>query len=620
MELVPPELSPELRILLGRGFAYETLRHFTLMAAGAGVTGDRFILAANAIDEPGYYRALAAELGLPFTMSGRVSGRSRFPQSIQAGVAPLRDPARGFLIAPRGAALIRLLQQPDLRRAGLVVTTPSALRRAVLVTKAAAIGHQSSNALAEWNAELSNRDGWLWRQMSGFCLIVFVMILSMALGRHTPLVAFAITASPLFFGMALTRITACVLSNPVEPPFEPRRIPNSALPTYTVIAALFREGKVVHKLVAALQQLDYPPEKLDVLIVLEADDGETQNALTALALPGNMSVVVAPPGYPRTKPRALNVALPLAQGEFTVVYDAEDVPDPGQLRLATAHFARLPPEVACLQARLTIDNTHDSWLTRMFTIEYAALFDVFNPGLAEISCPILLGGTSNHFRTRVLQGIGGWDAWNVTEDADLGIRLARLGYRVADLPSSTLEEAPSGLASWMGQRTRWMKGFIQTCIAHSRHPVRSFRQLGFWRSYGAMTVTLGTVLSALCYPFFTAFAAAILWTGQSTGVWQQAMWHFSATLFLLGLLAIYVPAFVALTRRRLWDLLPWTLLLPLYYLLVSWAAWRGVWELSQAPFRWNKTSHGLARTTRQSPPQKHHARAPKTISSKIAPP
>ena len=132
-------------------------------------------------------------------MSGRVSGRSRFPQSIQAGVAPLRDPARGFLIAPRGAALIRLLQQPDLRRAGLVVTTPSALRRAVLVTKAAAIGHQSSNALAEWNAELSNRDGWLWRQMSGFCLIVFVMILSMALGRHTPLVAFAITASPALF-------------------------------------------------------------------------------------------------------------------------------------------------------------------------------------------------------------------------------------------------------------------------------------------------------------------------------------------------------------------------------------------------------------------------------------
>jgi cellulose synthase/poly-beta-1,6-N-acetylglucosamine synthase-like glycosyltransferase len=245
---------------------------------------------------------------------------------------------------------------------------------------------------------------------------------------------------------------------------------------------------------------------------------------------------------------------------------------------------------------------------------------VFNPGLAVIGSPLLLGGTSNHFRTRVLQSICGWDAWNVTEDADLGIRLARLGYRVADLPSSTLEEAPSGLAQWMGQRTRWMKGFIQTCTAHSRHPVRSCRQLGFWRSYGAMMVTLGTVLSALCYPIFTAFAVAMLWTGQAMGGWQRALWQLSATLFVLGLLAMYVPAIVALARRRLWDLLPWTLLLPLYYLLVSWAAWRGLWELSQTPFRWNKTSHGLARTTRQPAPQKHHARAPKTISSKTAPP
>ena len=243
-----------------------------------------------------------------------------------------------------------------------------------------------------------------------------------------------------------------------------------------------------------------------------------------------MSVVVAPPGYPRTKPRALNVALPLARGEFTVVYDAEDVPDPGQLRLATAHFARLPPEVACLQARLTIDNTHDSWLTRMFTIEYAALFDVFNPALRRSAVPSCsvepptisaraffkasAGGTPGTSPKTPISGSGSRD-WT----------------RVADLPSSTLEEAPIGLAPWMGQRTRWMKGFIQTCIAHSRHPVRSFRQLGFWRSFGAMTVTLGTVLSALCYPFFTAFAAAILWTGQSTGAWHHAMWHFSATLF-----------------------------------------------------------------------------------------
>jgi hypothetical protein len=169
------------------------------------------------------------------------------------------------------------------------------------------------------------------------------------------------------------------------------------------------------------------------------------------------------------------------------------VPDPGQLRLAVAQFAGLPRNVACLQARLTIDNTDDSWLTRLFTIEYAALFDVFNPGLAEIGSPILLGGTSNHFLTSVLKAIHGWDAWNVTEDADLGIRLARLGYEVRDLPSSTLEEAPSTLGAWMRQRTRWMKGYVQTATSHSRKPWLLLRQLGVWRFYRAQRCGLSAL-------------------------------------------------------------------------------------------------------------------------------
>ena len=244
--------------------------------------------------------------------------------------------------------------------------------------------------------------------------------------------------------------------------------PDRNLPSYTIIAALYREAAITRKLISALDAIQYPRAKLEVLIVIEADDHETREALAALDLPGHMKIIRAPPGFPRTKPRALNVALPLARGEFTVVFDAEDEPDGDQLRIAAAFFAKLPSRVACLQARLTIDNMRDTWLTRMFTIEYATLFDVFNPGLASLGSPILLGGTSNHFRTAVLQKICGWDAWNVTEDADLGIRLSRMGYEVADLPSSTLEEAPATLAKWMKQRTRWMKGYMQTCISHSR--------------------------------------------------------------------------------------------------------------------------------------------------------
>jgi cellulose synthase/poly-beta-1,6-N-acetylglucosamine synthase-like glycosyltransferase len=319
----------------------------------------------------------------------------------------------------------------------------------------------------------------------------------------------------------------------------------------------------------------------------------------------------------------LNVALPLARGSFTVVYDAEDIPDSEQLRSAAAIFARSPREVACLQARLTIDNTDDSWLTRLFTIEYAALFDVFNPGLAEIGSPIPLGGTSNHFRTATLKKIHGWDAWNVTEDADLGIRLARLGYRVADLPSSTLEEAPITLKAWMRQRTRWMKGFMQTGICHSREPASVLSQLGFWRFFAGMALTGGTALSALIYPFSTGlFLTFWLFGGPwSDDATWDAIWRTgSLTLFASGAASLFIPALVALHRRRLWRLLPWVALLPLYYGLVCLAAWRGLWELVTAPFQWNKTNHGFARTSRSGMLQKHHANVARTMSLKIAPP
>jgi glycosyltransferase XagB len=268
--------------------------------------------------------------------------------------------------------------------------------------------------------------------------------------------------------------------------------------------------------------------------------------------------------------------------------------------LAVDRFSRLPPRVACLQARLTIDNTDDSWLTRLFTIEYAALFDVFNPGLAQIRSPLMLGGTSNHFRTSVLRSLHGWDAWNVTEDADLGIRLARSGYDVQDLPSSTLEEAPISLGAWMGQRTRWMKGFVQTSTTHTRHLWTAYSQLGIRRFACTLVLTWGTVLSALLYPLGTGLFLLSCFSGGGSlpPRWESALWAYSLVLFTGGVASMVLPACVALHRRRLWRLLPWILMLPFYHGLVSLAAWRGLWELVTATFHWNKTSHGHARTSR----------------------
>ena len=261
---------------------------------------------------------------------------------------------------------------------------------------------------------------------------------------------------------------------------------------------------VVGNLVAAIRALDYPPEKLDVKLVLEADDHETRRALARLDLGPPFTIITAPPLGPRTKPKALNAALPFARGSFTVVYDAEDVPEPDQLRRAFAAFTAADDRLACVQASLTIDNPADSWLARMFTASYAGQFDALLPGLAALRLPFPLGGSSNHFRTAVLRQVGGWDPYNVTEDADLGIRLHRLGYRCAALSSATYEEAPARFRPWLRQRTRWYKGWMQTWLVHMRSPVRLVRELTVGGALAFQLFLACNVLAALVHPIFMA--------------------------------------------------------------------------------------------------------------------
>ncbi len=568
-------LPLEIGFLAAHGVRPDRLRYAAMVAILAGVSPGEAALA----------------LGLPFVRHPRVSALARFPHSLTAGLAPA--PGRGFVTAPPARGTGRLLAVRRRLGGPVAVTTPSGLRAAVFAAAGPRIADLAAHDLPRQRSALSYRDGTTPAQIALAALASAGSSAGLVLAPGLVGALVGLGLGALFFGMVVLRFAALRIDAPISPPEKPPRQPDHLLPVYTVVAPLRGESRVVRKLIAALRALDYPAAKLDIKIVIEADDRETADAIEEVGLAPWMAVVTAPPGEPRTKPSALNVALPLARGAFTVVYDAEDEPQPDQLRLAVALFASQGPEVACLQARLVIDNTDDGWIPRLFTIEYATLFDVLNPALAAMGLPIPLGGTSNHFRTSALRRVGGWDAWNVTEDADLGIRLARFAYRTVDLPSSTHEEAPRSLGAWMRQRTRWMKGYMQTCVTHSRHPLRLGRELGWAGLAGVVATLAGTVTSALVYPVLMGLALYSLLT-RPPG-WEGAG---TALFVALGLAAMLAPADLALRRRdlhRLRRLLP---VLPLYYALVSAAAWLAVWELIWSPFHWNKTDHGRARTSR----------------------
>ncbi|MGL4974147.1 MAG: glycosyltransferase, partial [Bosea sp. (in: a-proteobacteria)] len=427
---------------------------------------------------------------------------------------------------------------------------------------------------------------------------------SITLAPFAALTAIALGAWPVFLAMVWLRCLAVLPARQLAE-YDAHAAPRLAdheLPVYSVIVPLYREASVLAQLLAALDALDYPRAKLDIMIVTESDDEETRHAIEATRFPAHIKAMVMPPGQPRTKPRALNAALLEATGSLVTIFDAEDVPDPQQLRGAADVFALSSAKLACLQARLVVDNGGDGWLTRCFALEYAGLFDALNPGLLARGWPILLGGTSNHFRMSAVRAVGGWDAWNVTEDADLGVRLVRAGYQMADLNSATYEEAPASPGLWFRQRTRWMKGFMQTIVTHTDRPFTLMREAGSGATLVLLILSLGTVISALGYPFF--LAAMLMWalgliSSDLTSLEAQALSGISIAVFCLGMVAMLVPPALGAIRRQSFDLLAALPLLPLYYGLVSLAAWRALFDCVFAPFHWNKTQHGLARTSRR---------------------
>ena len=341
---------------------------------------------------------------------------------------------------------------------------------------------------------------------------------------------------------------------------------------------------------------DYPKDRLDIKLIVEEDDHATACAARMAAVDSCFSVVRVPPGEPRTKPRACNYALPLARGEFTVIFDAEDRPESDQLRKAVATFRRAPAHVACLQARLNFYNARENWLTRMFALDYALWFDYLLPGLDRLNIPMPLGGTSNHFRTAALRAIHGWDPYNVTEDADLGIRLARLGQRVRVLDSTTYEEATNRIGPWLLQRSRWLKGYMQTWLVHMRSPASLLRNAGVGGFIGFQLFVAGTFLSALLNPLlwgiflFSQFHSHTV-SGAEHSIAHASLFGLALGNSLFAYLAMFSPA-----RRGWLELAPYGLTAPLYWLLISCAGIRGLIQLCLRPWYWDKTPHGLSRS------------------------
>lgn len=413
----------------------------------------------------------------------------------------------------------------------------------------------------------------------------------------------------IFLAWFALRLAGCRLepeSAALRPPLEDRQ-----LPVYSILIPLYKEAESVPVLVKAMAALDYPPEKLDIKLVVEADDALTRAAIANATLPPFMEEVAVPAIGPRTKPKALNMALAFTRGSFVAIYDAEDQPEPDQLRRALAAFRDGGPDVACVQARLCIDNGAESWISGHFAAEYAGQFDVLLPVLSALGLPILLGGTSNHFRRDVLERLGGWDPFNVTEDADLGVRLARAGWRTLVIDSTTYEEAPLSISAWLGQRARWLKGWAQTLLVHGRHPRALVRDLGWRATFALLVLTAGPFASALLHPFCVAVLAwqagqGVL--GLPAGSLAEALVSaltYSTLAVGYGGTALAIGVGLARRGERLRQTLAWSI--PFYWLLLSLAAWKALVELVRRPYHWQKTQHGLSvhrRVLRGGKPQK----------------
>ena len=425
---------------------------------------------------------------------------------------------------------------------------------------------------------------WLWFDFNSYIILINALATLFYVGFSS--YKFYLVYHALSYNMEMT-----------VSPEELESLDDRDLPVYTLLIPAYKEAEVLPELLSALNRLDYPPTKLDIQVLMEQGDPETIKAYDEWKPPSHFHRVIVPSSIPMTKPKACNYGLIHARGEYVVIYDAEDLPEPDQLKKIVAAFAKAPADVACIQSKLNYFNSEQNILTQWFTIEYSMWFDLFLPGLAASHAPIPLGGTSNHFKRNGLVEVGAWDPYNVTEDADLGIRLFKRGYKTAIVDSTTYEEANSRLYNWLRQRSRWIKGYIQTWLVHMRNPFRLIQEIGVMPFLSFQFVVGGTVFAALLNPIYWLL----------TTLWFLVHWQFIEAIFpgvihLLGALALFIGNFAftymnvaGALRREKYNMVKYALVSPIYWGLASIGAWMGFIQLLYKPHFWEKTHHGFSK-------------------------
>lgn len=598
------KLSLLAAILLGRARGRSDLDRHMRAANAAGIDIIDYCVHhcglsdAEVMARAARWAGIAFSPAIPHTMSG-VPALPRLEH-----LATARS-VRGWLYdrevvyaAPRFAEFIsladRVASDPEFHRNFCVV--PGRVLREELVSASAG---PLSDAASE---RLSAR----WPRASARTELTYANRVIFVLGLLAAILAAA--AAPFVLKPVLVPVLALVVLVPAVLRLAAAFVPNMAgadpppladrdLPIYTVLVPLRDEAHMVAQLAAALRALDYPSERLDIAFVVEGDCDSTLAAVRAELADPRFRLVEVPPAQPRTKPKAMNYALPTSRGSLVAVYDAEDIPEPDQLRLAASLFASRP-DLDCLQAELVIENAGENNLTALFAGEYAGQFGLMLPLLSRLHLPMPLGGTSNHFRVDALREIGGWDAHNVTEDADLGVRFSRLRFRTGTIASQTLEEAPVSLDAWLRQRTRWMKGWMQTFIVHNRKPGRFLADIG-WRGFVGFQLYVGSQI--LSGPLHTAFLVSLLVNIALQrplyfDVWDTA----TIAIFVVGYSGAFAMVIAGLLRLGRHDLLARQLWLPAYWVLHSLAAARAAVELLRQPYFWAKTRHGATRQPRHA--------------------
>jgi cellulose synthase/poly-beta-1,6-N-acetylglucosamine synthase-like glycosyltransferase len=595
----------EQRFFMGCGIGKPHVEEARLAAAANGTTIEKELIARRLILPEPYYRWLADELGLDYVdrinpdeiaclASSDVLLRRDGPLRLS------RANGQATVIVPEARRLeaekARLRDRPALRRR-LVVASPATIRRAVWQSGDLHRVRQSTFSLDQDHREHSARQVLTGTQGFIFALMLCLCIAAFVAWPFSAFTALHVILTVFFSGGIILRLIALATAIRRTPPERGRPESTTPMPVYTLLIALRDEAAMAPALVARIDALRWPKSLLDVKYICEAGDEATIAALEAQNLGPECEIVRVPQFGPRTKPKALQYALQGARGSLVAVYDAEDKPAPGQLLEAWAAFRTGDDRLGCLQAPLAIANVSTNWLSGLFALEYSGLFRVLIPFLARTGMPIPLGGTSNHFRRTALESVGGWDPYNVTEDADLGLRLYAHGYRTGIIRSATVESSPVRLGVWIRQRTRWLKGWAQTWLVVMRRPVRTFASLGPGGFVIFQLMIAGMLVSALAHPLMFVFISLTLaWLASSDLAVISAAHSVLMWVDLSNILGSYLTfaaigwfGFTAYERRCLKR--RWFLLTPAYWLLMSYAGWRALVQLRGNAHLWEKTPH-----------------------------